>query len=272
MTERIRMGIIQSRGLGDLIIALPIAHYYSQNDYEVFWPVCEEFVNSMQQAAPYVTWIPIPTDPYGNFFVQEPLKKLKALNIDEQHTLWLYQYINSNPERTDLNLFAQMKFDQYKYARANLPFSLKWNLKNCISRNYTREQKLFDTLVKNPRYWIIHQHASDVDYKFDLTLIDKECSIIEIEPVTDNIWDWLTILERAEGMILIDSVFANIVDQLNLNPDADRYYVRKWNRGVDGNPVFLNEWTFMNVETPPGFRFQQVNPAEQTKLKRSGTA
>ena len=262
-----KLGILQSRGLGDLVITLPIAHYYSQHNYTVYWPICQEFYPSMTAAAPYIHWIPLPTDPNGDFFVREPIRRLRNLQIPEENILWLYQFVNMYPERTNLNLYAQMKFDQYKYAQAELPFSLKWNLPNCITRNKEREDSLFAKLIKKSRYWIIQQQASDVNYQLDTTQIDPECQIIEIFPYTDNIWDWLKILENAEGMILIDSVFANIVDQMNLNPGADRYYVRKWNRGVDGNPVFLNEWTYMNVEIPPGYKFQQINPADLIKKK-----
>lgn len=267
MTE-LKLGILQSRGLGDLVIALPIAHHYYKQGYKIYWPICEPFWSSMQNVAPWVNWIPIPVDPQGNFFAVEPIKRLRNLGIKEENILWLYQYLNSNPERTDLNLYAMMKFDQYKYATTGVPFKNKWLLDQCITRNHTREQQLFDKIVKNPQYWVVHQHASDCDYDIDTGNIDPGCQIIEITEQTDNIWDWLKILENCQGMILIDSVFANIVDQLDLNPDADRYFMRKWNRGVDGNPVFLQEWTYLDVETPEGFRFQQVNPAEEIRKRK----
>jgi hypothetical protein len=267
MTRK-KLGILQSRGLGDLVIALPIAHYYYQEGNDIYWPICEPFWESMKNAAPWVHWIPIPTDPHGLFFVEEPLKRLKNFNIEEDQILWLYQYINSHPERTDLDLFAMMKFDQYKYATAAVPFKNKWLLDQCITRNTTREQQLYDKLVKNPNYWVIHQKASDCSYDIDTSNIDPTCQIIEITEQTNQIWDWLTILEKCQGMILIDSVFANLVDQLDLNPTADRYFMRKWDRNVDGNPVFLQEWTYLHVDTPPGFKFHPRDiVAEQNARK-----
>lgn len=248
MTKRV--GILQSRGLGDLVIALPIAHQYHLDGYEVYWPICQEFWSSMSAAAPWVKWMPIPTDSKGAFFAEEPLKRLKNIGITGDDVLWLYQYLSSSPQRTNKDWFAMMKFDQYKYAAAGLPFKLKWTLDKCIVRDTNREHALFAKLVKEPRYWVIQKHASDVSYDIDTSAIDPAAQIIEITPQTDNIWDWLTILEQCEGMILIDSVFANIVDQMDLNPDADRYFMRKWNRNVDGNPVFLNEWTYLHVDTP----------------------
>lgn len=260
-------GIIQSRGLGDIVIALPIARHHFLQGSKVYWPICEPFVASMQAAAPWVHWIPIPVDRQGKFFAEEPIRQLKNLGIGDEDIIWLYQYLSSNPEKTNMNWFSMMKFDQYKYAAAGLPFSLKWNLNACITRNLAREQDLYNKIVKNPRYWVVHQQGSNFRYDIDTGVIDPNCQVIEIEELTDNIWDWLTILERCEGMIMLDSVFANIVDQLNLNPQSDRYFIRRWNQGLDGVPVFLNEWTYVNVETPDHYEFKTVNPVQELKKK-----
>jgi len=262
MIKKQPLGIVQSRGLGDIVIALPIAHHYHQQGHEIHWPICSEFISSMKNSAAWVNWIPIETDREGRFFVEEPLRQLAARGISQDQTLWLYQYINSHPEKTDVDLFAMMKFDQYKYAAAGVPFGRKWTLDQCIVRDHTREQALKDQLVKKERYWVIQQQASDLNYVIDTGGIDEDCQIIEISPVTDSIWDWLKILEDCEGMILIDSVFANIVDQMNLNPQSDNYYLRKWNRHVDGNPVFLNEWTYLPVEMPKNHTFKQITASD----------
>jgi len=259
------VGIVQSRGLGDIVIALPIAWHHYQQGSKVYWPICQPFIASMKSAAPWVHWIPIPVDPQGKFFADEPLKRLKNFGVKEENILWLYQYLSSTPEKTNMNWFSMMKFDQYKYAAAGLPFRLKWTLNSCITRDQAREQHLFNRLVKNSRYWVVHQKGSNFNYDIDTSAIDAECQIIEINEITNNIWDWLLILEKCEGMIMIDSVFANIVDQLDLNPSADRYFMRRWNQGLDGVPVFNNEWTYVDVETPSGYQFRQINPAEEAK-------
>lgn len=259
-----KIGIIQSRGIGDLVIALPIAKYYYDDGYEVFWPICEPFMSSMVPAAPWVNWISVPVDPQGRFFYETPNRKLREVGITEKDQLWLYQYLNSHPDKTNKSLFAQMKFDQYKYAAVGLPFSLKWTLDKCITRNPAREQSLFNRVVKQERYMIYQNHASDMSYDIDLSVIDPEVQRIEITELTDSIFDWLKIIEGAETIILIDSVFANLIDQLKIAEDADKYYMRKWNRRVDGNPVLLGAWTFVDVEEPDN---TQVKSLADTGLK-----
>ena len=49
-----KIGIIQSRGLGDIVIALPIALHYHKLGYEVHWPICEEFISNFIDHVPFV--------------------------------------------------------------------------------------------------------------------------------------------------------------------------------------------------------------------------
>ena len=255
-----KLGIIQSRGLGDLVIALPIAwHYHKIHSCEIYWPICEEFLASMTAAAPWVNWIRIETDPQGKFFLETPLLALERVGITEwDDILYLYQYLSSRPELTDPDLFAMMKFDQYKYAITDVPFIKKWELSKCIVRDKSREQALHDQVVKSERYMVYQGRASDVAYDIDLSSIDPAVQQIEITAVTDNIFDWLMVLEGAEQLILIDSVFANLVDQLGLCKNIPKYFMRKWDRKVDGNPVFLGEWNYIPVSAPAGMEVRSI--------------
>ena len=36
-----KLGIIQTRGLGDIHIALPIAFFYKKKGFEIYWPIYE---------------------------------------------------------------------------------------------------------------------------------------------------------------------------------------------------------------------------------------
>jgi hypothetical protein len=254
-----KLGIIQSRGIGDIVIALPIAKHYADLGHEIYWPICEEFISHFETTVPWVHWLAVTTDPQGRFFLDTPLERLAEVGItDEDDMLYLYQYLSSVPERTDPDLFAMMKFDQYKYAVAGVPFGKKWDLDQCITRDPARESKLYDQLVTSDRYMVYQQRASDVEYQIDLSGIEPGVQCIEITEVTDSIFDWLQILEGAETIVLIDSVFANLIDQLKICGDSDLNFMRKWNRRVDGNPVLLGDWSYVPVETPPGVQVQSL--------------
>jgi hypothetical protein len=151
-----------------------------------------------------------------------------------------------------------MKFDQYKYAVAGVPFAKKWELAQCITRDPARESALYDRLVTSDRYMVYQQKASDVEYRIDLSGIEQGVQAIEITEETDCIFDWLKILEGAETLVLIDSVFANLIDQLKICESASLNFMRKWNRRVDGNPVLLSDWSYVPVETPPGLEVKSL--------------
>lgn len=234
-----RLGIIQSRGLGDLVIALPIAHYYYKQGWEIYWPICEPFVSSMQPVANWVKWIPIPVDQKGLFFYEVPMQRLKNFAVDE--TICLYQALTGHDFHNE-KYFQYTKFDQYKYIKAGVPFLNKWLLKDCITRRLDREQKLFDKLVKNPNYVVYHTKGSDVNVDVDLSIIPQDWQTIEITEQTDCVFDWLKILENAQSLILVDSVFANLVDQLNIGDD--RYFIQRSHIGL--TPVLGQNWNWID--------------------------
>ena len=239
MANKKRLGIIQSRGLGDIVIALPIARHYYDQGWDIYWPICDQFVSSFQNSAPWVKWIPIPTDPQGRFFWDVPMERLKNFKVDE--TLCLYQALTNHPEFSAERWFQYTSFDQYKYIQAGVPFRAKWDLAQCITRDPQREQALYDRIVKNPNYAVVHLEGSDHKAKFDWSMIPEDWQAIEISQQTDSIWDWLKIIEGAQSIIMVDSVYANIVDQLGLGDD--RYFIQRSHIGL--TPVQLEHWNWL---------------------------
>jgi len=192
-----KIGIIQPRGLGDLLIALPIAKHYVDEGHKVYWPICEEFWPSVRETAPWVQWIPMVTDARGEFFYDEPMKRLKNFKCDE--IICLYQALNSQKQLSQVPYFQIQKFDEFKYTKTGVPFLKKWTLGECITRNKDREQKLYDKLVSNENYAVIHTEGSDFTCSPDLSSIPDDWQQIKITPVTECVFDWLKILEGAQA-------------------------------------------------------------------------
>jgi len=234
-----RLGIIQSRGLGDLIIALPIAKWYADRDWEIYWPICEQFYPSMKDSAPWVKWIPIPIDPVGHFFYDVPMERLKNFKCDE--IVCLYQALTGHPELSDEKYFQYTKFDQYKYIKMGVPFMEKWNLAPCITRNPEREQALYDRVVTTPNYAVLHLKGSDAQVDIDRSIIPTDWQQIEITEQTDCIFDWLKVIEGAQSLIMIDSVYSNLVDQLGIG--EDHYFIQRSHIGL--TPVQNLPWTWL---------------------------
>lgn len=238
-----KLGIIQSRGLGDLVIALPIAKYYRDQGYDILWPVCEEFHSHMTTVCDWVKWIPIPTDPQGKFFYDVPAERLKNFKVDE--ILCLYQSLSGHPEFAGQPYFQIQKFDEYKYTRAGVPFKNKWLLSECIKRNEARETALYERVVQYPHYVVVHTKGSSYECTPDLSSIPEDWQIITIDESSDCIFDWLKVIEGAQAGIFIDSIFSNLVDQLDI--DIDKYWIPRSH--IQLTPVLGSVWTIL--DPPP---------------------
>ena len=233
-----KLGIIQSRGLGDIVIALPIAHYYHKEGYEVHWPICTEFLPHVAQHVPWVHWHRVTTDE-GSFFYDQPLNILNKLNCDE--ILPLYQALTGHLFHEEL-YFQQTKFDQYKYIRAAVPFLNKWKLSECIVRDTAAEETLYNSLNITKPYAVVHLEGSDHKAEFDYTTIPKEWQTVTITSnQTHSIFNWLTVLESADSIVCVDSCIANLVDQMNMT--NDKYFIPRSHIGL--TPVQGQDWTWV---------------------------
>lgn len=233
-----RLGIIQSRGLGDIVIALPIAHHYHRNGWEIHWPICREFLPHFEHTVPWVNWHTVTTDP-GSFFLEQPRDILNRIGIDQE--LCLYQALTNQDFHTAA-WFQYTKFDQYKYIRAGVNFLEKWQLAQCITRNREREQELYHKIVRQDRYCVMHLEGSDHRAEFDRSVIPRDWQQIEITGrETLSIFDWITVLERAEAIVCVDSVFSNLVDQLSI--DSDLYLIPRSHIGL--TPVYAQNWQWL---------------------------
>ena len=236
-----RIGIIQSRGLGDLIIALPIALHFKEQGKSVYWPICDTFMSTMTACAPWVNWLPLPVDPRGEFFYQGAEQALAAAGVSEH--VCLYQYLSNMPQLSDPDLFPILKFDQYKYAVAGVPFKNKQRLGECITRDPAAEERVYRKVVRNhQRYIVVHLQGSDRRIDLDFSEATRAgYQVVEIqEGVTDRALDWLGVIERAQSLYLVDSVYANLVDGLDIH--RDKWFIRR--SKMDLTPVLLSDWQY----------------------------
>jgi hypothetical protein len=234
-----KLGIIQSRGLGDIVIALPIARWYHNQGWEIYWPIADEFMSSMTQGVPWIKWVPLTVD-HNRYFYETPMERLKNFKCDE--IIPLYQALSTHPEFSAVKYFQHTKFDQYKYIRAGVPFLEKWNLAPCIVRDPQREQALYDQLITNPNYVAVHLEGSDHTARWNPEMVPADWQIVYINNQTDSIFDWLKILEGAQSLVMVDSVFSNLVDQLGIG--EDRYFIVRSHIGL--TPVQGQDWTWLD--------------------------
>jgi hypothetical protein len=244
MTRK-KLGIIQTRGFGDIIIALPIALHYHEQGYHVHWPVVDAWVEQLSAQVPWVKWIPIAPD-NGAFFYDTPRARLKNFGCEE--IICLYQALTGHPEFSEEPWFQHTAFDQYKYIRAELPYKDKLRLPECITRDHEREQALYDQLIVKasnsgdvPPYVVTHLNSSEQTVRYDSSIIPEGWMIVPIVN-QGRIFDWITVIERAEVIIMTDSVFANLVDGLDL-VGPERYFIPQHH--IQLSATLLGDWRYL---------------------------
>jgi len=224
-----KIGLIQTRGIGDIIIALPIARHLVDQGHTVVWPIHAPYVPPFQAAAPYVEFLPLNGETREWMFPR-PLAALRERGCDR--ILPLASHIDGHPDLVARPDLAEVvKFDQYKYAVAGVPFREKWNLQ--IVRNRAREEALFARVVREKDFVVCHLAGSNFRASLDVASMAGGRQVIEITNLTDNFFDWIAVIERASSRIMVDSCFSNLTDQL----------------GIAGHKVFLlrSAWQFTPV-------------------------
>lgn len=235
-----KLGLIQTRGIGDIIIGIPIAKYYINKGYEVFWPVDSEFMPFVQKACPEIKFLPVDSREAERgsleYFHSTPLRQIIAHGCHEYFCL--YSYL-SGVDIVNMKLSHSLKFDEYKYAVSNVPFSEKWNLQ--ITRDASAEARLESMLKIKKEFVLVHSVGSNFKLEIQLPAdVMEQYQIIHITPVTKNPFDWLGVIEKASMLVMIDSCFSNLVEQLNIGKNR-HFFLRS---PITATPVFRNAWSF----------------------------
>jgi hypothetical protein len=238
-----KIGIVQTGAIGDIVIALPIAKWYVDRGYEVFWPVDDRHISFLQPAAPYVRFVPVHTQLFGTntaqYFLLVPFQLLANAGVKDIFTL--YSHL-SGVDLGHANLSNSLKFDEYKYAVAGVPFDEKWKLQ--IERNRANEDFILEKIGAHERYSIIHEvggAGSNYQREVGAHIQSEEYGKhVKIEPVTSSPFDWIGAFEKAVHIACIDSLHANVVEQLHISTPKSLFLRSPCNF----TPVFKNGWKF----------------------------
>lgn len=229
--------ILQPGNIGDIIICLPIAKKLHDQGYHVEWPVWSNFISHFNKGnIDYVNFYQVPM---GSNWYSQTLDRCEQENIELFNLTFNQPGSWNNENSKKFRQQKEMSFDVLKYHLSGVDIQEKWKL--TINRNSDREQQLFDRLNLPSDYVVTHYQGSDVRKEVKLENL-KGCEVVEIQPITDCVFDWLKVIEQARCLVLLDSAFANLVEQLNL-PNK-KFFIKR--RDFVHTPKLKNDWTFID--------------------------
>jgi len=220
-----KIGIIRPCKIGDLIISLPIGKYYHDKGYEVLWPIMKNYYEMFNEAAGhYIKFIPI-LDSFG-FAIN--LSRGVLIENNPNEIINLSFNVGTFNDENSINFKkSKLRFDEFIYYLAEVPFEHKWNLE--IRRNIEAENRLFEKKIKTPKYSVGHFDVEYNKYGWQKGISTRQgyynlCkkyisnNLIELLPDKEfpSLFYWIKILQNSEELFLADSSPLNLVEGLNL--------------------------------------------------------
>lgn len=117
-------------------------------------------------------------------------------------------------------------WEQSFYDQVGLPYEKRFS-DFFISRNFEKENNLKDTVAPKEDYCFCNISASTG--KYDIP-INTKLQKVYLSPVTDSIFDWLSVIESAKEIHTIDSSVFQLIKQLKLNCRKVFYDIRALDR------------------------------------------
>jgi hypothetical protein len=171
-------------------------------------------------------------------FMYRDIKNLSFLIGDDTFAQSFIQQNNLTNE--DLILAGFYKhpesnsFDESFYLQNNLKFTDRWD-KFYVNRDINREEELFNYYgLGDTEYVFIHDDILR-NYNIDENYVNKDLKIIRpIKGLTENIFDYCTIIKNSSESHFIDSSFRLMCDSLNLK-NEDIFYHLELKDGIKRN-------------------------------------
>jgi len=241
--------IIQSGAMGDIFIVAPIAKYYYDKGYSVFWPVREQYNNFVLKYLPYVNAGLIDEKNYPT--IDEDWLRSDAMNMKKMLQTFKYDLVIDTSDRDVLpDQRPDESYEEYKYRVAGVPFAMKNHL--LWERDLGKEERLiahiednYDIDIQKDRFIVTHLGNSEIA---EVPKLEYR-KVINITPIitkydTFEIADWFPIIAKSEAVYCIKSAVHQFIDgcinKLRYENDHLKFYIlrlkigetvsRRWNK------------------------------------------
>ena len=131
-----------------------------------------------------------------------------------------FQYLNEN---------SNLTFEKQFYKIAEIDFVKKWE-SFYVKRNFEKENIFYKKYAPSEKYIFYHDDIKR-NYQIETKKISKKYKIFTPnENLTENIFDYCTIIENAEEIHVIDSSFMFLIDCLKYDNPLQKLYIHRYAR------------------------------------------
>lgn len=231
--------IRQPAGLGDIIFTQKIAQTIIEKNIAsyIIWPIIKEYTYiTSYMVDKKITYInenePFP---FKDFYLSNP-KQI----IDNKDFLYL-------PLQAADSIIRDCPIMQAKYKLCNMDYH-NWKDYFQFKRNKERESFLENYLYIKEPFTLVNNNFGSKDYAYLKNnrgiSIKGNCVYMEYLEF-DNIFDWIGVLERAEKIHTVDTVWCYFMEKLGLKNVTiySRNCNPKFFRYVEG--IFNPDWTYI---------------------------
>ena len=206
--------INQSGALGDIFCVAPIAKYYRDQGYLVFWPVREKYFNLVQDYFPYANALMIDQ---GRVFDSYEWDSGDWLRDDSIYMHTIKQHYDLFLDLADRGRTPQEidgeTFEETKYRIAKVPYERKHTLEFLV--NWLNTKHLYKNMVTSKDfsngYVVAHLESSHGDRA---QIPEEETRpVVKIKPIGSyEIPDWIWVIIHSKAVYCVESSVHQFID------------------------------------------------------------
>ena len=219
-----RIMLVQPGAVGDIIVCLPIAKYWANQGYEVFWPARKKFIKHFEQID-YVTTMVLNEEVLDSDWLRSDV--IKCLRIyEEQNFLYGLNLADRGPHPTAQK--PTENFEQSKYRLSRVPFYEKHYLE--WTRNKDKEDNIYNKYVSESPYAFVHDTSS---HNENAVLPKISLPIVRCEDFSPkyNIFDWYKVISSADEIYVTESSIWAFCDGIVNDLSENRYLLPREKMG-----------------------------------------
>ncbi len=155
-----------------------------------------------------------------------------------------------------LDRTSNEQLEKQFYKIADVALTKKWD-SFFVERDFEKELALFERVAPKNNYVFLHEDAPR-NYRIERQLIDKKYKIFEPAPnFTENVFDYCTIIERADEIHVIDSSFMFLIDCLDYTNPKQKLFVHRYARENESwkLPILKKNWVILTLKNKTGQNF-----------------